>query len=60
MILQFLNYLLSKLVGGSTSPINPRQAVLVIMPAKAIKHNPSMFIMLDFLTIFIFLSPFLN
>jgi hypothetical protein len=57
MILRFLNYLFNKLVGGSTSPSKKRLAVLLIIPAKEIKHNPNIFIMLDFLKIFILSTP---
>lgn len=57
MSLRFLNYLSSKLLGASTSPRKPRQAVLLIILARAIKQNPSRFIMLDFLTVFILSSP---
>ena len=53
MVVQF-NYLLMtltyvlgcysrRLLGGSGSPINPKQADLTIMVEKTIKHNPILF-----------------
>ena len=57
MDLRFLSYLSNKLNGGSTSPIKNRQVEVVIIPAKAIKNNPNMFIALDFFDFVIFKSP---